>query len=460
MKKMKFSALLSLCMVPAMFWSSESSAIPSWSRKYNVSCYMCHSGFPQRNAVGEAFQNNGYRFPGATEEALTRQKNVRIGTDEWKKEFPNAPATGSFPQFDALSMTLGGNLVNYTSPQTDATTDGRSKKVFNWSAPNSVSLFYGGSLGDNFTFFGQLSGFNAVSNGTPSPTQIETSTANQITSNARLIYRILPGFNVAMGSSFSPAGNAAWNGTTTGGVTNVNGLLPYPTNYAELVFVRGETGGYAIVAGTSVSGAPGAAKTSSTTNIDDHLYLRGKVKLIGAGLLSGANGDLGNSYNGLDNQVVLGFGLSSATKNTNFTGIHAGETFVYGGDIQGVYKNALIGIAASRDRDLGLTNLRTEAGYFVFPWLFGKLSYSNLATASNATNYPNPTNDIKLGTGYNLRQPTVVPSITAWLAPNVSLTSTYTVFTKEWKESAATSSNVANHLSNQNTFALALSAGF
>jgi len=445
MKKMKFSALLSLCMVPAMFWSSESSAIPSWSRKYNVSCYMCHSGFPQRNAVGEAFQNNGYRFPGVTEEALTRQKNVRIGTDEWKKEFPNAPATGSFPQFDALSMTLGGNLINYTSEQTNASNGPRAGKIFNWSAPNSVSLFYGGSLGDNFTFFGQLSGFN---------TTTVSTTANQITSNARLIYRILPGFNVAMGSSFSPAGNAAWNGTGSGGVTNVNGLLPAPTNYAELVFVRGETGGYAIVAGTSVSGAPGAAAASTTSNIDDHLYLRGKIKLIGAGLLSGANGDLGNSYNGLDNQLVLGFGLSSANKNTIFTGNYAGETFVYGGDIQGVYKNALLGVAASRDRDLGLTNLRTEAGYFIFPWLFGKVSYSNIAVASKATNNPVP------GTGYDLNQPTVVPSITAWLAPNISLTSTYTVFTKEWKESAATSAVVANNLSNQNTFRVALSAGF
>ncbi len=436
MKKTKFAAVLSLCMVPAMFWSSESQAVPSWARKYNVSCYMCHSGFPQRNAVGEAFQNNGYRFPGAQEAAFTKQKNVKIGTDEWDKEFPNAPFTGSFPQFNPLSMTLQGNFVNYTSPQSLRTgsTGTPAEKIFNWSAPNTVSLFYGGSVGDNITYFGQLSGFGA--------------TAGTVTSNARVIYKISPGFNVAMGSSFSPASNVAWNGSGAGGVTNVNGLLPSPTNYAELVFVRGETGGYAIVAGTSVNGVPGAAATTTTTKIDDLVYMRAKVKLFGAGLLSGANGELGNSYNGLDNQVNLGFGFSSAKTNAIFTGNYAGETFVYGGDVQGVYNNALVGVSVTRDKDLGLTNLRTEAGYFIYPWLFAKLSYTDIAL--HTTTYA----------GYNLRQPTIVPSVVAWVAPNVSVTATYTKYTKEWKENAAVGTVLANNLSNQNNFRIALLAGF
>jgi hypothetical protein len=438
MKKTKFAAILSVCMAPAIFWSSESSAIPSWARKYNVSCYMCHSGFPQRNAVGEAFQNNGYRFAGATEEALTKQKNIKIGNDEWNKQAPNAPFQGSFPQFDPLSMTLGNtNLINYTSQQTNRTTGASPGKIFNFSAPNSVSLFYGGSVGDNITYFGQLSGFGA--------------TAGTVTSNARLIYKISPGFNFAMGSSFSPAGNAAWNGTGAGGVINVNGLLPAPTNYAELVFVRGETAGYALVAGTSVGGAPGAAATSTTTGINDMMYVRGKIKLYGAGMLSGANGTLGNSYNGLDNQANLGFGLSSAKNNTVLTGNYSNESIVYGGDIQVVHNNAMAGVALSRDNDLGVENLRSEAGYFIYPWLFAKIAYVDISLYTAAA-----------GTtpAYRLRNPQIIPSVTAWIAPNVSLTATYTRYTKEWKESPAVGTVIANNFSNQNNFRVALSAGF
>ncbi len=79
MRKFTFASTLSLCMAPALFWSAESQAIPTWARKYEVSCLMCHSGMPQRNAIGEAFKNNGYRMPDGAEAAFTRQKQITIG---------------------------------------------------------------------------------------------------------------------------------------------------------------------------------------------------------------------------------------------------------------------------------------------------------------------------------------------------------------------------------------------
>ncbi|MEI6638384.1 MAG: hypothetical protein FDX02_06015 [Chlorobium sp.] len=456
MKKTKIAAILSLGMVPAMFWSSESQAIPSWARKYNVSCYMCHSGFPQRNAVGEAFQNNGFRFPDATEAALTKQKNIKIGNDEWDKLAPNAPFQGSFPQFDALSMTLGGRLINYTSQQSlkagGSTARTLAGKQFNWAAPNSVSLFYGGSLGDDITFFGQLGGFNGYL--TAAPTAV--SPTSQLTSNARVVYRLAHGFKFAMGTQFSAIG---WNGVGAGGVVNVSGLLPSPSNYAELQLTRGETGGYSVVAGSSVDLPPGQITNASTAalstagNIDNHVYLRAKVKLVGAGMLSGANGTLGNSYNGLDNQVTLGFGLSSAKNKAIFGGAYAGETLVYGADIQAVHNNSLVGVAVSRDKDFGLNNVKAEAGYFVYPWLFAKVSYTDIANTGYTVAAPT-------GTAVGRHRPTVVPSLVAWVAPNVSVTATYTRYTKEWRENVATLAESLNNISDQNTFNVSLSAGF
>ena len=87
MKKITFASIISLCMVPILFWSTESQAIPSWARKYEVSCFLCHSGMPQRNAIGEAFKNNGYRMPAGVETAFTRQQQIKMVLKNGKKHW-------------------------------------------------------------------------------------------------------------------------------------------------------------------------------------------------------------------------------------------------------------------------------------------------------------------------------------------------------------------------------------
>ncbi len=423
MKKTKFAAVLSLCMVPAMFWSSESQAIPSWARKYNVSCYTCHSGMPQRNAVGEAFKNNGYRFPGAQEAAYTKQKNIKIGNEEWDKAFPDAPLTGSFPQFDALSVVLTGDIVSFTQPTHNAAGTIVTPRALNINAANAGALFYGVSIGDNLTVFGEMNGFGS-----------NAAAGSVIRSSNRAVWQFSPGFNLAFGNFFS---NAGFNGTEAGGVVNVSSLLPGPATYAELNFTRGESAGYSIVAGTSM-GATSATPITAANNIDDIIYVRGKVKLYGAGLLSGANGELGNSYNGLDNQVTVGAGFSSA-RNTvvgqGFSGNYLGETFVYGADVQAAHNNSMVGLAVSRDKDLALTNYQVDAGSFIYPWLFAKVAYKDITNRANA----------------GVRLPQVQPSVSAWITPAVSLTGTYTYNTK---------TIVQAPLAAANTFIVAIRAGF
>ena len=404
---------------------------------------------PQRNAVGEAFKNNGYRLPGGGDDAFTKQENIKIGTDDWKTKFPNAPFVGSFPQFDPLSVVLTGNLVNYKEA-THYVSTGATKagKEFTINAPNAASLFMGASVGPHLTIFGELAGFggatvedDADANGTTS------SVDSPVTSNVRAVWQFSPGFNLAIGNSFS---SVNWNGTGAGGVANVSSVLPGPVTYAELNFTRGETGGYSIVAGTSMGANYRTPIVATKNAIDDILYLRGKVKLYGAGLLSGSNGEFGNAYNGLDNQLTLGAGLSYANSTVNtaaspkgFTGNYAGESLVYGADIQAVTSDILVGVAASKDRDLGLTNFRAEAGYFIYPWLFAKIGYADIANASNYAS---------LSKRDDTHQPTIIPSVSAWISPSVSLTGTYTAFRK--------GSVASTGVTNQNTFALAVRAGF
>ena len=47
----------------AIIYSNSTSAIPAFSRKYKVGCDMCHTIFPQLNAFGRDFKNNGFRSP-------------------------------------------------------------------------------------------------------------------------------------------------------------------------------------------------------------------------------------------------------------------------------------------------------------------------------------------------------------------------------------------------------------
>lgn len=451
MKKTTFAGIVSLCMVPALFWSTESQAIPSWARKYETSCYMCHSGMPQRNAVGEAFKNNGYRMPAGVEEQFAKQKNVKIGDDEWKKGV-HSPATGSFPQFDPLSVVLTGNIISYKEDSRTPAGLIAAKDEFNYNVPATAALFFGATIGDNISVFGEVLGFGSAVNETDKDgAVVKTTVDTPIQCNVRAVYQFSPGFNLALGNNFS---NVSWNGVSVGGVVNVSGLLPAPGTYAELNYTQGDCGGYSITAGASMGAKTVTPIIPTENKIDDIYYLRGKVKLFGAGLLSGANGEFGNEYTGLDNQVTIGAGLSYSKNTTplvdaatglpvvnGFTGNWKGESLVYGGDIQGVYNDFLVGAAVSRDRDLKLNNVKIEAGYYIYPWLYAKLAYSDVANAS------------KKGT-YDEHQPTIAPSVAWYIAPNISLTTTYTHFTKERSVNAITGNT------NQDTVILAVRAGF
>ena len=453
MKKTTFASIVSVCMVPALFWSTEGSAIPSWARKYQVSCYMCHSGMPQRNAVGEAFKNNGYRMPANAEAAFTKQKDIQIGTTDWAKGV-HAPVSGSFPQFDPLSVVLTGNIVSYKEDSRTPAGVIAAKDEFNYNVPATAALFFGATIGDNISVFGEVLGFGGATVETDTDAGVKKSTVDTpIQCNVRAVYQFSPGFNFALGNNFS---NVSWNGVTVGGVVNVSGVLPAPGTYAELNYTQGETGGYSITAGASMAAKTITPIIATENTIDDILYLRGKVKLFGAGLLSGANGEFGNQYNGLDNQVTIGAGLSYSKNTTalvdaatgltvvnGFTATYLGESLVYGGDVQGVYNDFLLGAAVSRDRDLELNNVKIEAGYYIYPWLFAKLAYADVSNAAKRVTAP-----------YDVHQPTIAPSVAWYIAPNVSLTTTYTHFTKERSVNATTGNT------NQDTVILAVRAGF
>jgi hypothetical protein len=389
MRKSTIASLASIAMVPALFWSQDSSAIPAFARKYNTSCYTCHSGFPTRNSFGEAFRNNGYRWPGGEDNDHAKREQIKMGADGWKKTFPASPWPVDIPGYAPLSVWVRGQVVNYSERVTRNTGAVRTAETLNYGtgALNTTSIFFGGTMGDNFSAFGQYS-----------PTAGATT--------GHIVWSFQPGLNLSLGNGFTDFnfGNA---------IQVHSSVFPSFTtsNSTELSYIKGDTGGIKLTAGFMHGG------TAAANRIDDLGYVRAKLKIGGAGLLSGAGGTFGNEYVGLDNHVAVGATLMNA-KAGIFTGAttYAGETMVYGGDLTGNYGNFTGGMAVSKDSDLGFTNFMVNGGYFLYPWAKAAITYTSIRDGID---------------------PTVAVSLTTHLRTNAYLTATYSRRTNS-KETAAT----------------------
>ena len=130
--------LLTLSVRPA-------EAIPAWSRKYETSCSTCHAVFPKLNYFGRAFRNNGYRFPGGEDDTATKQPPVSLGADAYKKLFPRALWPSHIP--GAVPLAVRG-VSRFSTFQDDQTTT--------FEFPHEFELLAGGTLGETFSFFGEL----------------------------------------------------------------------------------------------------------------------------------------------------------------------------------------------------------------------------------------------------------------------------------------------------------------
>ena len=409
MRNSTIASIASLCMLPALFWSQNSSAVPSFSRKYQTSCYTCHSGFPNRNAFGEAFKNNGYRWPGGEEEDHSKQEQTKMGGEGWKKIFPESPWPTDIPGFAPFALYVTGPLVNYADQVKTSAGKVTAQQTFYQGGPIDARILFGGTIGENIGVVGAFEGF----------------AANSVRTNLRATWSFAPGVNIGFGNGFS-----AWTGAASP-ISVYTSIFPTSGTSTELNYVTGKEGGFNLIAGVASATTSTATIPNIDSNkIDDTRYVRAKYKLFGAGLLSGAGGVYGNDYIGLDNSLAIGAGFVSAG-NGVLSSNYKGETFVYGADIAGNYGNLTAGVAYTKDSDLKLNNYAVDAGYYVYPWLLTRVRYANLGVA-----------------GVDQNNPTVTPSVTAWLRANVSLAASYKLFTKSTLPTSTTGEN------NRNTFTL------
>ena len=87
---------------------SVAGAVPIFSRKYQTSCSTCHYAFPQLNAFGKAFLNNGWRYPGG-DANFRKEEPVSLGSEAYKQVWPNAIWPSDIPGAAPLMARLNEN---------------------------------------------------------------------------------------------------------------------------------------------------------------------------------------------------------------------------------------------------------------------------------------------------------------------------------------------------------------
>ncbi|HEY6000341.1 MAG TPA: hypothetical protein VI078_13715 [bacterium] len=123
-------------------------AVPIFARKYQTSCQTCHVIFPKLNAHGEAFRLNGYRMPaGHEKEEPVKEKPVALGAEADKRLWPAAVYPTDIPGTVPLAVNVKLATVLTSGP-------GGRRTSFEF--PQEVNLFTAGTLGDAFSFFGEV----------------------------------------------------------------------------------------------------------------------------------------------------------------------------------------------------------------------------------------------------------------------------------------------------------------
>ena len=145
MKPMRFLLWIVVATFLTTLFPDSSMAIPAFSRKYGTSCSTCHYAYPRLNPFGRVFANNGYRMPGG-DDAYIKDTPVSMGSDAYKQVFPDAIWPSDIP---------GGSVASFRLIQRSHLTS-KGTPRFQFEAPHEFELLMGGTLGETFSFFGEV----------------------------------------------------------------------------------------------------------------------------------------------------------------------------------------------------------------------------------------------------------------------------------------------------------------
>ncbi len=372
-------------------------AVPVFSRKYQTSCSTCHYAFPQLNAFGKAFRNNGYRYPGG-DENFRKDEPVSLGSEAYKKVFPNAIWPSDLPISAPFAVQAMGEY-DQSFHQPDSVTAG------NFVFPSVVKVFYAGTLGESFSLFGEIALENtgdAVDTGFP----------------FRLEWNRRPAFNVA-------AGSIALDPTP-----NDRSLIPTLFNVSGLAsrngwVLDGEQPGLELWGAGNGPGGKGGWKymtgvvngQGGVVGRKQDVFARLTYKINGLGEIGGTEGQASKSsafYK--DNSLTLGGFVSTGRAGADLFADREDLT-TWAGTMDGWYERAILNAAVfSMDsKPNGLPEQKSlawyaQGQYVVYPWLIGLARFEST--------------DLDTKDGLD-PQTTLIPAVAGMLRANIKLTVEY-----------------------------------
>jgi hypothetical protein len=421
-----FCSMVSLIVLSAQ----ESYALPVFARKYHTACSTCHIAFPARNGFGEAFRNNGYRFPDGTDEDMVKEEPIKLGQDAYKDVFPDAIWPSDLPNMPSLGFLAKTGAVMQKNPTT-----GKYRDVL-YDA--EVDMFFSGTITKQLSYIGDLAFDGGTYGGDAAPTTL---------GRLQFVWTFKPGLSIAWGTVGFPE---QFDIISTRAGTDKDGYvasLPNPNRGIELRIAgnTGACGGYSILAGIGRNSEVGSTDSAGNDlgvagNIADTRFVRATYKIGGNGLLSGVGGSYGVQAIGMDNSITFGVDFVNSGQGANtgaedqFAGLtktaYSGDVRINYGQLRAVAQyarfnevlNAGVLTGAAEDgSDIARgafnygkrTALSLEADYWVYPWLFGLVRYEHLQDDLNG----------KINK--------VIPGIGALVRPNVKFGVEYVSVSKD-----------------------------
>jgi len=392
MKQYRVLCIMVFCMMPILLWSRDGSALPVFARKYHTACSTCHSAFPVRNGFGEAFRNNGYRFPGGQDEEMVKEEPIRLGQESYKKVFPDAIWPSDIPNMPSLGFL--GKIRAYTPKDEDTGSFHETKIV------EDLETFFAGTITDQITYFGDF----AINEG-----GLEWGKLN-------LMWSFRPGLNLVLGEVGITERMVLVSARPGWKRDGYAATMPAITRGAELRYAgdTGESGGYSLTFGI---GKNSTEDPEDEGNIGDSKFVRATWKLGGHGLLSGTGGSHGLEHIGMDNGITFGVNYFNSIKGgqpatqEDLAGLTKNA---YSFDIEASYGSMRLLAQYARfaevldevDKSINhgkRTAYSLEGDYWFYPWLVGVLRYEYLKD------------------NYNGKMEKLIPAIAVMLRPNAKI---------------------------------------
>jgi hypothetical protein len=139
--------LVLILLLPAsLFVPRTAFAIPAFARKYQTGCQTCHTAPPALNPFGEAYRQNGYRFPGGHDAEMTKVPPVPLGAESYKKLWPKAVWPGEIPGMPPLAV-LYTSAIDY---------DHAAKNVTFAGMGGELEILGAGTLDEHLSFWGSV----------------------------------------------------------------------------------------------------------------------------------------------------------------------------------------------------------------------------------------------------------------------------------------------------------------